>query len=82
MLSDCYDLFWCFGPWEVAEQRCGFDPEAGLKDKAKGVALFFDKLLDKRFDSAIRDMQFRVRNQSRAIRDGNKVNELNLFRYD
>ena len=31
-----------------AEQRRGFDPDVDLKDRAKGVSLFFDDLLDAR----------------------------------
>ena len=37
---------WTFVPREEAEQRRGFDPEASLRERAKGVSLFFDDLLD------------------------------------
>ena len=37
---------WTFVPRKEAEQRRGFDPEATGKDRAKGVSLFFDDLLD------------------------------------
>ena len=37
---------WTFVSREEAEQRRGFDPEASPKDRAKGVSLFFDDLLD------------------------------------
>lgn len=38
--ESAWDIGWCFVPWEVAEQRRGFDPETGSKDKTKGVSLF------------------------------------------
>ncbi len=37
---------WTVVPRGAAEQRRGFDPAAGPKDRAKGVSLFFDDLLD------------------------------------
>ena len=37
---------WTLVPREQAEQRRGFDPDASLKDRAKGRSLFFDDLLD------------------------------------
>ena len=37
---------WTLVSREQAEQRRGFDPDASLKDRAKGRSLFFDDLLD------------------------------------
>ncbi len=37
---------WTFVPRKEAERRRGFDPDASPKDRAKGVSLFFDDLLD------------------------------------
>ena len=46
ILKYAEDIGWTFVPREEAEQRRSFDSEAGPKDKAKGVSLFFDDLLD------------------------------------
>lgn len=37
---------WTFVSRDEAEQRRGFDPDAALKERAKGTSLFFDDLLD------------------------------------
>lgn len=37
---------WTFVSRKEAESRRGFDPEATIKDRAKGASLFFDDLLD------------------------------------
>lgn len=37
---------WAIVTQGEAEKRRGFDPDAGPKDRAKGVSLFFDDLLD------------------------------------
>ena len=37
---------WTFVSREVAEQRCGFDPDVPPADRAKKRSLFFDDLLD------------------------------------
>lgn len=42
------EIGWSFVSREEAEQRRGFDPDVDLKDRAKGVSLFFDDLLDAR----------------------------------
>ncbi len=46
ILEYAEDIGWTFVSREAAEQRRGFDPEASPKDRAKGVSLFFDDLLD------------------------------------
>jgi type I restriction enzyme R subunit len=40
------EIGWTFVSREDAERRRGFDPDAPPKDRAKGVFLFFDDLLD------------------------------------
>ena len=40
------EIGWTFVPREEAEVRRGFDSEAAPKDRAKGISLFFDDLLD------------------------------------
>ncbi len=40
------EIGWSFVSREEAEQRRDFDPDVDLKDRAKGVSLFFDDLLD------------------------------------
>ena len=42
------EIGWSFVSRGEAEQRRGFDPDVDLKDRAKGVSLFFDDLLDAR----------------------------------
>jgi len=46
ILKYAEEIGWTFVSRKVAEQRRGFDPEAALKDRAKGVSLYFDDLLD------------------------------------
>ncbi len=46
ILEYAEDIGWTAVPRKEAEQRRGFDPEASSKDRAKGVSLFFDDLLD------------------------------------
>ena len=46
ILKYAEDIGWIFVPREEAEQRRSFNPEAPPKDRAKGVSLFFDNLLD------------------------------------
>ncbi len=46
ILKYAEDIGWTFVSREEAEQRRGFDSDAGPKDRAKSVSLFFDDLLD------------------------------------
>jgi len=46
ILKYAEDIGWTFVPREEAEQRRSFDAEAPAKERAKGVSLFFDDLLD------------------------------------
>ena len=46
ILEYAEDIGWTFVPRGEAERRRGFDPEASPKNRAKGVSLFFDDLLD------------------------------------
>jgi type I restriction enzyme R subunit len=46
ILKYAESIGWSFVSQMEAEQRRGFDPEATGKDRAKGVSLFFDDLLD------------------------------------
>ena len=46
ILEYAENIGWTFVSREEAEQRRGFDPEKPPKDRAKGVSLFFDDLLD------------------------------------
>ncbi|HEX04310.1 MAG TPA: HsdR family type I site-specific deoxyribonuclease, partial [Bacteroidetes bacterium] len=46
ILKYAEEIGWMVVPREEAEARRGFDPEAVAKDRAKGVSLFFDDLLD------------------------------------
>ena len=46
ILKYAEELGWTFVPRKKSEVRRGFDPEAAPRDKAKGVSLFFDDLLD------------------------------------
>jgi len=46
ILKYAQDIGWTFVSREEAEVRRGFDPEAAPKDRARGVSLFFDDLLD------------------------------------
>ncbi len=42
------EIGWTVVSQREAEQRRGFNPSAGLKNRAKGASLFFDELLDTR----------------------------------
>ncbi len=53
ILKYAEDIGWTFVPREEAEQRRSFDSEAGPKDKAKGVSLFFDDLSMQRYVNSI-----------------------------
>ncbi|GMQ83994.1 MAG: HsdR family type I site-specific deoxyribonuclease [Gammaproteobacteria bacterium] len=46
ILKYAKEIGWTVVPREEAEVRRGFDPEAVPRDRAKGVSLFFDDLLD------------------------------------
>jgi len=46
ILKYARDFGWTIVPREESEQRHSFDPEASSKDRAKGVSLLFDDLLD------------------------------------
>ncbi len=46
ILTYAEDIGWTLVSRDEAEQRRGFEPDAALKDRAKGRSLFFDNLLD------------------------------------
>ena len=46
ILQYAEDIGWSVVSREEAELRRGFDPEAGSNERARGVSLFFDNLLD------------------------------------
>jgi len=55
ILEYAEDISGTFVPREEAGRRRGFDPQASLKDRAKGVSLFFDELLDAKGAQGNRD---------------------------
>ena len=46
ILKYAEEIGWNVVTQQEAEQRRGFNPDAGLKNRAKGASLFFDELLD------------------------------------
>ncbi|MCZ6804973.1 MAG: HsdR family type I site-specific deoxyribonuclease [Proteobacteria bacterium] len=46
ILKYASEIGWAFVSREEAESRRGFDPDVEIKDRAKGVSLFFGDLLD------------------------------------
>ena len=69
---------WTMGSREEAERRRGFDPDAPLKERAKGRSLYFDGVLDAkvlefnpRYDEAVGALPGRFRNFHANI-DGNR----------
>lgn len=51
ILGYAQNVGWTVVSREEAERRRGFDPDAPPADRAKGRSLFFDDLLDAKWDA-------------------------------